>query len=454
MNDTSSAMHFDGLLAAGIITPAQHMKALTHASAYELSGKPGLVDHLVWLIRRGIADEEELLDISMALASRCTPEDAVRYEAAIDAALELVLNDAPKAGLAKLAGAGVITQDECLRALAAIDPAEMVLAGKGGLLSWMQEQGVIDATRLRAIRKAAAADPKRATALAQVNATIGIVIITKPSVPRPWLGWSVVLLLAGAVGWLVMRPAAVPDCTEGGTRRSIEQLFLGASLKHIDQMKPDQPIPTPRVASLSEVGYAGAVRVRACKATVHLDGKETPYTFTIAPRPEGKKGFVMTGANGAILAARFGNIDRDGNFGNKAEPIGRAEVERAFRAGVDAGLPNYGAVPATPGFDVNSAVRRKFGLSYDAPERTREIAEVEPVAPCRPVDGGKAYSCRLLVERNDPLMMALGREWGTLLDADFTFEREGAVGPWRTTAAFQTELAYAIVAARAKAVRQ
>src|SRR5450830_25740 len=132
MNDTSSAMHFDGLLAAGIITPAQHMKALTHASAYELSGKPGLVDHLVWLIRRGIADEEELLDISMALASRCTPEDAVRYEAAIDAALELVLNDAPKAGLAKLAGAGVITQDECLRALRPSTRQRWYLPAKAG----------------------------------------------------------------------------------------------------------------------------------------------------------------------------------------------------------------------------------------------------------------------------------------------------------------------------------
>ena len=454
MNDTSSAMHFDGLLAAGIITPAQHMTALTHASAYELSGKPSLVEHLVWLIRRDIVDEDELLEAGERSAERCTPEQAACYNEAIDTALELCLNDAEKAGLAKLAGAGVITQDECRRALAAIGPDEMVLAGKGGLLSWMQERGVIDAKRLQAIRKAVAADPTRAAALAQVNNTISVLIITEPSAARPWLGLGVVLLLAAGVGWLVWRPASVPDCTEGGTRRSIEQLFLGASLEHIDRMKPDRPIPTPNVAGLSEVGYASAARVRACKATVHLDGKETPYTFTIAPAPEGKKGFVMTGANAAILAARFGNIDGDGNFGNKAEPLGRAEVERAFRAGVDAGVPNYGAAPATPGFDVNSAVRRKFGLSYDAPERTREIAEVEPLAPCRPVDGGKAYSCRLLVERNDPVMAALGGESGTLLDAEFTFEREGAAGPWRTAAAFQTELAYAIAAARTKAAQQ
>lgn len=89
-------------------------------------------------------------------------------------------------------------------------------------------------------------------------------------------------------------------------------------------------------AAAQEIGYAPATRQRGCSATLELGKERMPYAYTIAPSKGDEGGYTITGAEPAMVEARYGRIGPDGNFGNKAEPVGRDNVERAFRAGVEA----------------------------------------------------------------------------------------------------------------------
>lgn len=437
------------LQCAGIITADQHMRAVSHPDCGDLAGNDSLADHLVWLRGVEIIDEAVLERARAHVEATFDGAERARYLAAIEGASGVLVNvhELQKACFQRVLDAGWITRAEYDRALAAVGPNETVITGPAGILAWMIDRGIVEIERLNTIRAAGNpdGDAEKAAMLADLEA-----MLTRPArlARRRWAWTAGTLLVAGFVGWLFFWPASVPGCATGGTRSSVERLFLGSTLDRIDALKPDEPIPRPEVGRISEVGYAGAARVRACKTTVKLEGETVPYAFTIAAAPEGRSGFVITGAQPAILEARFGHIDADGNYGNKAEPLGRTEVERAFRAGVESSLGR--AAPQAPAFDVENAVRRKFGLSYDSPERKREIAEIEPLGPCRPVAGDKVYRCRLLVERSEPLLAALGRDASMLLDGEFTFERDGAAGRWRTTQAFRGELSRAIVAAASK----
>ena len=440
------------LQCAGIITADQHMRALSHPDYSDLAGEDSLAEHLVWLRGEKIIDEATLAQATEHVKATFSGAEQARYLTAIEDASGLLVNvhDLEKACFQRLVDAKWITQPECDRALAAIGPDETVVTGPAGILAWMIDRGIIEIERLNTIRAAGNPDgeEEKAAMLADLEE-----MLTRPArlARRRWAWSAGTLLVAGFVGWLVFWPASVPGCAAGGTRSSIERLFLESSLDRIDSLKPDEPVPRPEVGRISEVGYASAARVRACKTTVKLDGESSPYAFTIAAAPEGRSGFIITGAQPAIVEARFGHIDADGNYGNKAEPLGRAEVERAFRAGIEGGHGGLaGLAPEKPAFDVENAARRKFGLSYDSAERKKEIAEVEPLGPCRPVEGDKVYRCRLLVERNEPLLAALGRDASMVLDGEFTFERDGATGQWRATEGLRGELRRASIASAAK----
>ena len=80
-------------------------------------------------------------------------------------------------------------------------------------------------------------------------------------------------------------------------------------------------------------------------------------------------------------------------------------------------------------------------------ERTREIAEIEPLAPCKEISPG-VYACRLLIERNDPVLSMLNGGSAVMLEGDFTFQRssaESAGNGWSVTPQFAGELRQAKV---------
>jgi hypothetical protein len=258
----------------------------------------------------------------------------------------------------------------------------------------------------------------------------------------PWLWLAGLTLALGGPLWYVLAPAAAPACDAGDTVDTVRRMLLQAPAPaHADIHPGATPLPAgaPTLSEVKEVGYAAGSRVRGCAARLEVHGVRTPYAYTIAPSADDASRFTAGAAAPALVAARFGRIDADGGFGNKAEPLGRDKLERAFRAGVDT-LRHDGAGARQIG--MLEQMRRAAARGRGARERLREIAELEPLGACRPLKGGSHYACRLMIERNDPLLAAIGVGSSTILQGDFTFERAGAA--WRVSPAFADELAQTV----------
>lgn len=271
--------------------------------------------------------------------------------------------------------------------------------------------------------------------------------------PR-WLWNTVFVAAAGGIGWLVFGPAAAPSCTDPKITRTLQTMFLTAG---IDQavanplLSMDKPPASAVIGKVSEVGYLAQQRVRGCVAAVRLGETEHPYAFTIGRTADSGRKFVVTGANLPIVQARFGNLDKDGQPVHDAAPIGRTELERAVRAGAAAQRERL-AVTAPHVYQSHIDQSQQKLLSSQSAARLQEIAEVEPTAPCRALKPGTAYSCRLLVEYVMPGTGLSPTPTATILDSDFTFERDNAAAPWRVSAAFDKEFDDAFVAAVVKRI--
>jgi len=442
---------------AGIVSPAQYRRALAHPLFNELAGHSDPADYLVWLVCRDIMSEDQLQQAGAQVASTLTGDELERHQQTVATALQKVerLRDSLNVGhFDTLAAEALITPAEREEALKHIAP-DHLLASPAAALAWMALSGVIGAERLSAAAVRSASGGAQQAAIlteasdlhAKARAEVkGAVLDTLFPGPR-WLWIGAPVLVVAYVIWNVVRPVSVPTCTDANVARTVANMMLRASIgaRIANPLQALHQAPsTPTVHDIKEVGLATETGTRGCVAKLNLAETEIPYAFTIAPAKGDKDAYIVTGAEPAIVQARYGHLDAKGAFANKAEPVGRAEVERAFRSGADS--LKMGRTP--PG----GAGEKSNPLSTPAPERTREIAEIEPLEPCREVKPGTVYSCRLLIERNDPLLDAIGAGSGTLIDSAFTFERDGTTGPWRVSANFADEYVRAVAKARIDAI--
>lgn len=455
LDPQASILHV--LRDAGIVSPAQYRRALADPRFGELAGHSDPAEYLVWLVCRDIMSEQQLRQASARIAATSTGDELEVHEETIVSALrmlESVRESLNKQWFDELVAENLITPAERDLGLEHLS-AENVLASPAAALAWMALSEVISGSRLSdAAIRAAPAGTRQADILAEAsdihtktragvrNAIIGAIF------PGPrWLWIGTPVLVVAFMIWLAVKPATVPKCTDSDIARSVNNMVLRASIdaRVANPLAAlNQSPPTPRVHDIKEVGFAAETGIRGCIATLKADEEQIPYAFTIAPSQREKDEYTVTGAEPAIVRARFGRLDADGAFLNKAEPIGRAEVERAFRSGADS--VSMGRTPGRQQRDPGNA------LSTIAPERNREIAEVEPMGPCREIKKGTVYSCPLLIERNDALLAVIGGGSSMLIDSSFTFERDSATAPWRVSAAFSEEYMRAVAAARMKAV--
>lgn len=368
----------------------------------------------------------------------------------------------------------LITPEEHARALA-VEP-EPGLATPGKALVWMMVAGAIDEDHYNGLFEELA--ESRKTGIAQGSARRAAIIAEAESVQASVLaageaaaareegggsGWkwmAGLLLVGGAALWLFVRPAEVPACTDPAVTATLNNMFHSANRQSGGAM-PTGPAGEKlraTIGKISEAGYAAGSRVRGCKGVVSMGGESEPYGFTIALNGNRSSDFKVDGASVEIIDARYGSLDANGHVVHDAAPLGRVELERALRAGVDANQDKLVEQMRNIRAMQNAQRGDMFGVARMNEERQREIADVEPLAPCRELKPGTAYSCRLLIERNDPLLGMMG---GTadgamlsILDSDFTFERDSAAAPWRVSPAFKEEYAKAIVAARMKLMKE
>jgi hypothetical protein len=452
----------EALKAIGIINANHVRRALADPEYAELAGNPDPAHHLVWLVGHDIMEEDELKQAVRFVNDHYAGEELERHNQVLGGALVILGEIREKFNnqwFDTLVSENIITAAERERAVGASD-SDNLLASPAAALAWMALSDVISSERLHEIRATAAAgSPERAAILteaedifARTNAAVRSAVVGAIFPGPRWLWIAAPVLFVGFLVWTFVKPASVPDCTDSDVARTINSMMFKAgvdsrvdlAMRGVMDAKPS----TPRVHAIREVGFATETRTRGCVGKLKMDDNEIPYAFTIAPSGTEKGEFAVIGAEPAIVQARYGKLDSEGKFLNKAEPLGRAEVERAFRAGVDsAGISRSSAF-------AQMHQQRSSALSTMAPERTREIAEIEPMAPCREIKAGVAYSCRLLVERNDAMLAAFGAGSGTLIDSEFTFERDSATAPWRVSAGFAEEFAKAVVDGRVKAMSQ
>ena len=261
-------------------------------------------------------------------------------------------------------------------------------------------------------------------------------MVSNPAL-RKGLGVLVVCMLLGGGYQVAQWLNAGPGCHSGNTIDAIQTMFSPA----IGSPLYGSKVAKVKLTGIQEVGYVPAQRQRGCTATLAIAGESLPYTYIVGPLSEQDGDISVTGAQRAIVEARFGHIGDDGDFGNQAPPIGREQLEAALRAGVDS-LPGPHSL-ATP--DSVTAVRNIFNRVSE--QRTREIADIEPIGACRALKAGTRYTCRVLVERNDPLMASFGMG-ADILDTEFTFERKDTHAPWRMAENFSETFYQALTRAR------
>lgn len=456
MHSTATSSSLDLLRTAGIITDGHRRRALADERAADLADLPDPPHQLAWLICRDIVSMEDVRLAFEHVANTCEGAELERNNGILVEALDLL--DAMRLetnteALAALAAAGLITSAEHAQLHPKL-PRDTMLPSAAEMFVWIKHSGHLSGQRIKEIRYARRDDNARRNAiLDDAEAILGdqraaISAFWDQVLPGPrWLWIAAPVLIISFIVWKSTAVEAAPACDDSEVGHSLQRIML-----HLDREALTNALLrnstsselAPKVGDIEQVGYASAFRTRGCRARISHQGKEYPYAYTIAPEHGDKKQFRVTGASNAIVEARFSRIDEGGRYLNNAAPVGRAELERVLRDAV--GQLN-GAGPA----DATLLRRAKaLRLGTQAPDRLREIAEVEPLAPCRELQAGTAYRCRLLIEYNDPLQDAST----ALLDGEFTFQRDGADGRWMAADDFAASFGKALAAARSASVQQ
>ncbi|MET3131103.1 hypothetical protein AAKU55_001361 [Oxalobacteraceae bacterium GrIS 1.11] len=459
---------FARLIALDLISVTQRDMALAHPLYSEIVAEPDLVRNLLWMVLRNVLPEENLAEMAdERLLARRQGEAFEDRKAILDEAMRclvLLREKFNREAIELLYTEGLLGEAERDEALSHA-PSDVAFASPAGALAWMVMCGLMPREQFDALRARVQAERmlenvadrlrivEEAAKILKLEHRAHVAYFWRQVLPgSPWLWLAGLVLAIGGTAWNVLTPDAAPACASSDTTKSVDSmLFMARVSARSDILRGDRDAlsGSPSLRDVKEVGYASAKRMRGCAATLELNGDKMPYAYTIAPS-KGKE-FTITGADRALVEARFSHIDQDGNFGNKAEPIGRDNVELAFRAGVK-GLQPSGSDAVRERMLRN--MRGLAGASHGAPEREREIAEVEPLGACRALKGGTQYACSLMIERNDPLLAAIGAGSSMILQGEFTFERDEGGQAWRVAPAFAEEFMHAVVKGRIEMLKE
>ncbi|MCC7645265.1 MULTISPECIES: hypothetical protein [unclassified Janthinobacterium] len=411
-----------------LLTRRQREQALAHPDLPQLAIGTPLPDTLMWLHQRQIVTPEDVTSLLSSVARHFSGDElALRLSI-----LQQLVEALNRVSLDHLRDETLITQELYQRALAHL-PGDVLLPTPGEALNWMLHVGLLPRAEFKSMSQRTASggsdEAKRMVQHAQARqdehkkAVRGAIL--DGLFPGSRLIWVIVapLALAGMV-WYVVSGNSVPGCDSTDTITAVTRMLNKAA-----------PEGTGKASlhDVKEAGYAASHNIRGCLATIMLDGEKMDYAYTVARDDSGSKRRISyAGARPLLVQARFGAIE-DGDFAQQAKPLGREALEKAFRDGME-------------GARIMPRPRQAFSLTQSM-ERTREIAEIEPLAPCKEISPG-VYSCRLLIERNDAVLSMLNGGSAVMQEGDFTFQRsseESAGKGWSVTPQFAGELRQATV---------
>ena len=258
---------------------------------------------------------------------------------------------------------------------------------------------------------------------------------------------GVLAVVGGGIYWL-LSPSAAPDCDARNVTAALFSIGLDAALKN--QMSPSailshQDSHSVLFTKYTEVGYDKENRTRACKADILLDaentGEQIGYIVAPASDKNSHDDFEIRTMPVEFLTARYTGAALNKNLG---QPVGREAIQAAVMAGLNELDRKVSA--RSPAFS---------GRNDDQiPTLADRVSSVLPTADCRQLSADR-YTCPVQIEYKDPLLAALSRIMGSpykLLDAEFTFERNG--GGWKVGDDFDETFSKAIVGSRVDAIKE
>lgn len=454
---------FTDLEQAGIITAAQHTRALTHPQYHSLPGSASTTEQVTWLVEHDIIDDEDLERAKAHVAATRTGDELARYTAAIEAGLAMFVDDMKelnRPGFDVLVEEGLITPDEREAAMASLAQDALLAMSPAALVLWMTIEGIIDNARLAAIGATLpGGSARRAAILTELAGLTEArkVIVVDAAAPRssclPWV-LAGAFAICGLVGWLVLRqpkkpvapaePARLkmaPACTNKDLHGRLNARLTSNYLMELGRAAPGVKPQRPTLEDMKEIGYDQERDVRACVGRLHTGYTEQDYAFTL--EPDGKHTYLSIPAHAVLLRARY---QQEGPW--RGEPVGPAALDAAFRAGLERLREHGGGYlpremrrrddPPPPGDNVEE--RRTW-------ERSRTVADIEPLGRCAIVKPGKSWRCTLMVEYHGTIGLVADDGSTRVMQGDFTFERSGPDGPWQTTKEFSSEYTAAMFAA-------
>jgi len=470
----------ESLFRRRLITSMHRNKALGDPRLAELAASPSESDALVWLVGRDVMSEEEFEEMASNLRMTRIGAEYRECQELVDEAtvgldaLRLHLNEQ---ALEALRAAGLVdtaTHEQ----MAARLPVDRAFGSPGAMLAWMSMTDLVSDEQMQALRdrvksQAAFASGESAAAIvAQADDIIAgthklmrraaVSALWRGTLPGPPVAWVIAFIAFLAwVGWSAFTPDGPPTCESDSIRSKVSAMLFPVHVKaQTDMVRRGHHMASsmPSLSDVREIGYARAESSRACSGTVSVGGMQLPYSFTITPVKSDqpfaggdtpRRGYVVSGADARIVQARYGHIDEQGRFAEQALPVGRAWIEKAFRNGVESMPDRFAGGHSAATLERLRAMHRMPSSAVGGDgARAREIVEVEPSGPCRTL-APRQYMCPLIVEWNDPFLLALGRAASTVFEGDFTFERDAAGDGWHVVVGkFADEFRQASVAGR------
>lgn len=442
------------LQSIGIISAEQHQQALADPDIAEIHVLSELSDHIVWLFGHDIVSTEDLRRAWTQVTNNYSGEEQLRYKKILTQTLETVKRakrSISEASIGTLRDKSLLTSGEHDMLLPHLPP-DLYLATPAVAFAWIELNGKLTRDRVLDIRRVMTdGAPELKNILREADV---VKQEHKTAVRAAWRGtllgpvgmlMGAVLLVAGIYIWRIVEPPPPPGCADPEVTTGLNNMMLRASINAVIDLLDVANTKMPVIVASREVGYASETRVRGCLATLKRGDNELYYAYTIDRSRIGGDA-SLTGASIAIVKARFGQLDANGRFIHNAAPIGREDAENAFRASFEKQVSG----PKRPSQGNKSGKLPPFAPPA---QRTRVIAEIEPIAPCREIKAGLIYSCRLLVEYNDPLMLML-KHSSMDLEGDFTFQRDTESSPWTMSDAFGVEFTRIVARASIEALRQ
>lgn len=447
----ATPMSYSRLNALGLITDAQQDVANAHPQRNAIGANASPARCLAWMVEQRIVSQLELIELWDEDNEGLNDADWEEMDEICDEALAACGTFSGRMNaelLAQLAADGLISKKQHKKAARhssfVLQTPAQALAHV--VLANAMSSAQFDALMIRVRTEKGTAESGQRARLLE-NAEIEINRLRKLYGPvsqgsgsrmRNWLRMLIVFFLLACCYLFYHLVLSVPACDSPVMTKTIQSLLRDAVRAKI----PSAHTFRPALTHMREVGHAWARRQRACTANVVIEDAAIPYTYIVGPLPNKGNKVGVTAANREIVEARFSNIGYDGDFGNRAEPIGRENLEAAFRAGMAR------RSDSRPAFLPKSSIDQVMDLFSDVnQDRMREIADLEPIGNCRVISAETRYACRLLIEHNDPVRAMLG-QLSRLLEAEFTFERDAVGKPWRMSEDFASSFDQAVAKGR------